>query len=110
MASTPKILGQVAPSAAVETDLYIVPGATKAVTSTLVFTNRGTVANTVRVAVRPAADGSTLGKHYIYYDLPIPPNDTFAATIGLTLGAADRLTVYAGLANMTFSAYGVEQT
>ena len=45
---------------------------------------------------------------YLYYDTAIPANDTFVATIGLTLGAADVIRVYATLATLTFQVHGVE--
>jgi hypothetical protein len=66
MATTYEVLGQSAPSAATDDDLYTVPSATSAVVSTLSICNRG-VSTTFRVAVRPA--GATLAnQHYIVYD------------------------------------------
>lgn len=109
MADTIKILGQQAPNATTETDLYTVPSSTSAVISSIVVCNRGTSAGTFRISTS-AAGGATANKDYIYYDLPIGANDTFVATMGISLATTDKIRVYASSANMSFSAYGVEIT
>lgn len=109
MADTLKVLGQSAPGATTETALYTVPGATTAIVNTLTICNRSATAATFRVSV-DVAGGGTANKDYIYYDLPIAGNDTFVATMGITLGAADILNVYASTANLSFSAFGMERT
>lgn len=108
MAQTLKLIGQSAPSATTETDLYTVPGATTTVVSSLVICNRST-ATTFRVYVADAG-AVTANKMYLYYDTPIGANDTFIATIGITLEATDVLRVYAGSANLSFNAFGAENT
>jgi len=106
MATTRKVLGQLAPAAATPTTLYAVPAATSTVCSTLVVANRG-VAATFRVAVRPA--GAALANaHYLYFDVALQAGDSFAATIGLTLAATDVVTVYASTADLSFSLFGEE--
>jgi len=45
---------------------------------------------------------------YIAYDVPVAANDTTTVTSGLTLGAADKITVYAGNANLSFNLSGAE--
>jgi hypothetical protein len=107
MADTIKVLGQIAPSATTETAIYTVPGATVAVISSIVICNRGT-ATTFRLSV-DVAGGGTANKDYIYYDMPIAANDTFIMTGGISLGAADVLNAYAGSANVSFSAFGMER-
>ena len=107
MATTRKVLGQSAPAAATNTNLYTVPAATSTVCSTLVVANRGADAATFRVAVRPG--GATLAnQHYLYYDVALSPGDSFAATIGVTLAATDVVTVYASTADLSFSLFGEE--
>lgn len=109
MAVALKVLGQSNPSATTATTLYTVPAATTAVASTLTVCNRSATATSFRVAVRPA--GAALSnEHYIYYDLDIAGNDTFAATLGLSLAATDVVTVYATLATLSFSLFGQEAT
>lgn len=109
MATTLKVLGQTAPSATTLTDCYTVPALTTATVSTIMVTNRSATATSFRisVAVAGAADAT---KQYIYYDVAIAGNDTFAATLGISLGAADVVRVYNTLATLSFSLYGVELT
>lgn len=104
-----KVLGQLNPGAAALTALYTVPGGAEAVISTFTVANRSAVATAFRmsIAVAGAADDP---KQYTYYDIPIPGNDTFAATLGITLGPADVIRVYATLATLSFGLSGVELT
>lgn len=102
-----RVLGQINPSATTATTLYTVPATKSTAISTLTVCNRSTTATSFRVAIRPA--GATLSnEHYVYYDCPILGNDTFCATIGLSLAATDVVTVYATLATLSFNLYGDE--
>jgi glucose-6-phosphate dehydrogenase assembly protein OpcA len=104
-----KVLGQSAPAATTDTTLYTVPSATEAVISTIVVANRATSSATYRIAIRP--NGATLAnQHYIAYDVLVGASDSTTLTMGLTLDAADIITVYASNANLTFSAFGSEIT
>lgn len=107
MAETLKVLAQSTPSAATLTDAYTVPGATSAVISSIVVANRSATATSFRISVAPngAADANA---QYLYYDVAIAGNDTFVATIGITLDAADVVRVYATLATLSFNIFGVE--
>lgn len=106
MAETRKILGQSAPLVTTLTDLYVVPGATQAVCSTLVVCNSaGATAFRVSVAVAGAGDAP---KQYLFYDAAIGANATVTVTIGITLGAADVVRVYATAATLNFNLFGVE--
>lgn len=107
MAVNYKVLGQVAPLATTETTLYPVPALTEAVASSIIVCNRGGTATTFRVSLS-VGGGATANKDYIYYDVSIPANDTFIATIGATMSASDIVRVYAGNANLSFSLYGSE--
>lgn len=104
---TVKVLGQVAPSATTETDLYEVPVNTETVASSLVVCNRGAVQGTFRVSVS-VGGGATANKDYLYYDVVAPPNDTFIATIGITLAEGDVIRVYASNTNFSFNLFGEE--
>lgn len=108
MTTTYKVLGQQAPSATTNTDLYTVPGATSTVVSTLAIANRG-VSTTYRVAVRPAG-AAIANQHYIVYDATISSGDSIFLTIGITLATTDVVTVYAGTASLSFSLFGSELT
>ncbi len=109
MAEAYKVLDQTNPSAASLTDGYTVPASTEAIISTIVVCNRSATPTAFRISIAPAgaADNDV---HYIYYDRPIGANDTFAATLGLTLATTDVVRVYATLATLTFNIYGVEIT
>ena len=108
MANTYKVLGQSFPAATTNTDIYTVPSATQAVASTLAVCNTGG-GTTFRVAVRVA--GATLTTaQYIVYDNYVSSNDTVFLTLGVSLGAADVITVYAGAATLTFNLFGTEVT
>lgn len=107
MATYYKVLGQVAPSATTATTAYTVPSATETVVSTIAVCNRGASAGTYRIAIRP--DGAALAdQHYIAYDTAITANNSTMITIGITLNAADVVTVYASSANFSFSLFGSE--
>jgi len=105
MATTYKILGQSSPTATTPTDLYTVPASTSAVGSSLIVSNRGTALASFRVSVS-AAGAATTNKDYIYYDLPIAGNDTFIATIGITLATTDVVRVYSSNSSLSFQLYG----
>lgn len=108
MPSSYKVLGQVAPPATTEANLYTVPAGASAVCSTLVIANRGS-AGTVRVAVRPA--GAALSnQHYLAYEIPVTQADSTYLTIGITLAATDVVTVRASTADFSFSLFGTEVT
>jgi hypothetical protein len=86
-----------------------VPAATSAVVSTLVIANRAATTATYRIAIRPG--GATLAnQHYIAFDVVVGAADSTTLTLGITLAATDIITVYAGNANLSFSAFGSEIT
>lgn len=109
MTITYKVLGQNAPSATTLTTLYTAPAATSAVASSVVVCNRSATATSFRVAVRPAG-AAVSNEHYLYYDVPIAGNDTFTATLGITLATTDVVSVYATLATLSFNLFGQENT
>jgi hypothetical protein len=104
-----KVLGQVAPGATTDTTLYTVPAATEAVISTIVVANRAAVTSTYRIAVRPNAE-TLANQHYIAFDVIVAAGDSTSLTLGLTLAAADVITVRSSSADLSFSAFGSEIT
>ena len=109
MAVTIKVLGQSNPGATTLTTLYTVPAATSTVCSSITVCNRSATATTFRIAIRPAGAGIS-NEHYLYYDVTIAGNDTFIATIGITLATTDVVSVYSGAATLSFHLYGQEQS
>jgi hypothetical protein len=106
---TLKVLGQNAPAATVLTDLYTVPGGTGVAVSSVTVCNRSATPTTFRLSVAPAGAADATSQ-YVYYDVPIAGNDTFVATLGITLAATDKVRCYATLATVSFSLFGVEVT
>lgn len=109
MATTYKVLGQVAPGATTNTTLYTVPSSTSAVISTIIISNRTLVQDAFSIAVRPA--GATLANiHYIAYQIPIGISDSLSLTFGITMATTDVMTVWSANGGLTFNLYGSELT
>lgn len=102
-----KILGQISPSATTETDLYTVPAATSTVCSSISICNRGATQTTFRISISQAG-AATTNKDYLYYDVTLAGNDTFIATIGVTLATTDKIRVYSGNSSLSFQVWGTE--
>lgn len=103
--TTPKVLGQVKPSANTVTALVTVGASKTAVISTVTVCNLGAF-TTYRIAVRPS--GATLeDKHYVAFDCGIGPNTTDTITLGIGLGANDVMDVSTP-GTLAFGAFGAE--
>jgi hypothetical protein len=99
------VIAQNAPAATTNVDMYTVPAATQIVVSTMVIANRAATAATYRIAIRP--NGATLAnQHYIAFDITVGASDSTTLTLGLTMDAADVVTVYGSTANLSFSIFG----
>jgi hypothetical protein len=109
MAETLKILGQLVPSANTLTDLYAVPAATSASVSSVSICNQNATAVTVRISLAVAGAADT-AKQYLYYDVTVQGNDTFIATVGISLATTDVIRARSNTANVSFQAFGVEVT
>ena len=107
MATTYKVLGQSAPAATTEADLYTVPAATSAIVSTITVANRAATAGTYRVYVRKLG-AAVANAQYLIYDASLSGNSTDTMTLGITLAATDVVSVYASTANFSFNAFGTE--
>lgn len=100
-----RVLGQSAPSATTNTDVYTSPASTQTVISTITVANRAATAASFRLAIRPGGT-AIANQHYIAYDAPIAASDATNLTLGITLAATDVVTVYASNANLSFSLFG----
>lgn len=108
MATTYKVLGQVADASANDVTL-IADQNGETIVSTIVVANREAATNTFRIAVRPG--GATLAnEHYLAYDTNVLANDSITLTLGITLADNDIITVGASDANVSFSAFGTVLT
>jgi hypothetical protein len=107
MANAYKVLGQNDLPATTMTDVYTVPASTETVISTIIIANRTASAETFRIAIRP--NGATLSdEQYIAYDVPIAASDSTTLTLGITLDAADVLSVYASAVDLSVNVFGAE--
>lgn len=107
MATTYKVLGQVKPAAGTLTTAYTVPASSSAIISTVAICNLGPAPTTYKIAVRK--DGASISDEmYIAYEAGVAPQDTVNLTIGITVDAADVISVesYSGL--VTFNLFGSE--
>jgi hypothetical protein len=102
-----KVLGQANPAATTDTTLYTVPAGKLVVVQSLTICNQSATAGLVRVAIRP--DGAAIAaQHYVLFDIPWDGNWTDFLTIGMTMDAADVVTVRATTANFSFNLFGDE--
>ena len=107
MASTYKVLGQARPGALTDTDLYTNPAGGQAVISSITISNTEGANDTFRIYVRK--DGASADKaNALSYDLLAQANSTISLTLGVTLDAADVLTVQSNAGSCTFQAFGLE--
>jgi hypothetical protein len=107
MATVYKVLGQSAPAATTETDLYTVPAATMTVASTISVANRSSSDATFRISISKAG-AATATKDYMVYDITCGGNGYVAFTVGMTLATTDKIRVYASTANLSFTVFGSE--
>lgn len=109
MAQTLKVLAQVNPGSASLTTLYTVPAATSTVVSSIVICNQAASDATFRISIQVAAAADN-AKQYLYYDTTVNANDSFVATIGVTLATTDVVKIYASTTTLSFTAYGAENS
>ena len=102
-----KVLAQSAPSAATATDVYTVGSGVETVISTIIIANRTASAGTFRLSVRPNG-GTQTNAMYCAYGVPVAANDSTTLTLGLTVDAADVITVYCSSADMSINIFGTE--
>ena len=102
-----KVLAQSAPSAATATDVYTVGSGVETVISTIIIANRAASAGTFRLSVRPNGATQT-DAMYCAYDVPVAANDSTTLTLGITVDAADVITVYCSSADMSINIFGTE--
>jgi len=106
MADTIQVLAQSKPLATTLTALYTVPAGQSVVVSSITICNQVAMATSWRLSIAVAGAGDDPSQ-YIYYGMPHQANDTFIATIGMTLGAGDVVRVYSTDGNLSFSLFGV---
>ena len=101
------ILGQSAPAANTDVDLYTVP-AGREVSGILTVCNRGAAEGRFRVALRPGG-AAIANPHYLYFDTALWGNSVHAQA-GIALQAGVVVTVRATTADLSFTLQGSEVT
>ena len=108
MAETLKVLGQAAPANTSNADLYTVPSAKSAVVSTIAIANTSLAGATARIFVR-VGGAAAATSNAIAYDLPVAATSTITLTLGITLAAADVVSIRSNTASaLTFHMFGSE--
>lgn len=107
MATAYKVLAQSNPAATTNTDIYTVGAGKSATISTIVVANLASTDATFRIAVR-VGGAALANQQYVAYNVTVGGADSTAVTLGITMNAADVLTVYGSTANIAFNVFGAE--
>lgn len=110
MAEVRDILGQFySSSSGTVGELYKVPAAKEAVISSLIAANFATAQQAlVRFSAASSTAEPATFKHRLYWDVPVPSNDSLTITAGLTLRASGVIRVAADTTSVAFNAFGAE--
>ena len=109
MSTTYKSPAQLKPDAQTLSTLYTVPADTQAVISNIHACNLGGTSASIRVAVRP--DGASISdEHYLFFGLMITAFDTIEFGHGITMDAADILSVWSSSGSVSFNLSYAEVT
>lgn len=108
MATTYRVLGQLACAYDTEETVYTVPSSTQTIISSIMIANRSGANASFKVAVRPSADATTANKHYIFSDFEINAYSTFIGTLGITLSAGDKILIRTQCGAASISLFGSE--
>ena len=111
MAEHYKNLGQIAPVANTLLNAYTVPAGRMTILSSLMVANtsNSTVPRFDKIRVSHAINGAADAlPQYLYYDVYVPPLQTFAATLGVTMQPGDVIRVQSLAGISSFNLYGTE--
>lgn len=97
---------------AVDTDiqLYVVPGDTQTIVSTILAHNKSANLATIRIAHPNGAIGTVAEEDYLQKDVKIPSLGVTTIQLGITMVAADTLLVRSDIVDVNFIAWGVEKS
>jgi hypothetical protein len=108
MATTFKILGQAMPTANTNLDIYTVPAGNNTIISTINVCNTTASNVSFRVFARIAGAAGNTTAQAIVYDAALPAQDALGLSLGMTLAATDKITVYSFQGNVAFTIFGSE--
>lgn len=95
------------PAAATPHLLHTVTGGKQFQCSSVLFCNHNSVSTTFRLWHRPLG-AATANEQYAYYDTLVEANETYIATIGVTLIATDEVYAQSASGLVSISLFGVE--
>lgn len=102
-----KILGQSNPSGNTLTTVYTVPSLNSAIVSSIVVCNTGTNNATFSLAIVPSGLQANTNS-YIAFNTTVPSYDTIHLTMGISMGANDRLQANVLTSNISVNLFGTE--
>jgi hypothetical protein len=108
MATTFKILGQAMPTSNTNFDIYTVPAGNSTIISTVNVCNTSTSNVSFRVFARIAGAAGNTASQAIVWDAALPAQDALGLSLGMTLAATDKITVFSFQGNVTFTLFGSE--
>jgi hypothetical protein len=108
MATSYKILGQVATADSSSIDVYKPGTSLQAIVSTITVCNTTTSDRTFSISVRNADGDAIAAKNYLVRNTTSPANSTISYTLGITLAAGNRIAVSADGAGVAFGLFGTE--
>jgi len=92
-------------------EVYKVPASGQAALSSLIICNYVTTSGRASVTVATASGvAATVPAQRLYWNIPIPPEDTLTLTVGLTLAASGVVRVQADSTGLSFNGFGEEFT
>ena len=109
MATTIKVLGQLAPASGVETALYTSATTSVVISSLFVCNRSGSTADTFTVRICVAGAGDT-NSQIIFSNTSIAPSTTTAVVAGITCANTDVIKVTSTNGTSSFSLFGQENS
>jgi hypothetical protein len=103
-----KKLGAVLVIANTNTLLYEVPIGMSTILSSLTVCNQSSEEITFRIAHVSGPISGVTRADYIYFDVPMYPNDSFETTRGIAMSEGDTLLVRANSSDVSFISWGAE--
>ncbi|CAB4153039.1 hypothetical protein UFOVP621_40 [uncultured Caudovirales phage] len=108
MATSYKILGQVATTDSSSIDVYKPGASLQAIVSTITVCNTTASDRTFNISVRNATGDSIDAKNYLVKGTLVPANSTISYTLGITLAVGNQVAVSADGAGVAFGLFGTE--
>jgi hypothetical protein len=97
------IASQTAAGAGAAQTIYTSTGDTEF--RSLVVCNRSGTSATFRLSITPSGASNDQPEQYLFYDMPIVPNDSFTSALEIGVSLGDVVRFYASTANLTVTLF-----